>query len=289
MTRYETVNDAWPALYAACASRRPTHSRDGDARELLGVEATIERPDVGGWLTNPTRKASARYAAAELLWYMSGATRIDMIRHYAPQYARFAPDGVAQGAYGPRILAQVDHLLECLSVAGSRQAVLAIHDRFDLARAANKGPDVPCTQSLQFLIRDGRLHLIATMRSNDLWLGFPYDVWCFTRLQCMVAARAGVEVGWYKHQAGSLHLYERNLASEISHEWPVIQRHDHVVGPLDLPTRMRGAVILEERARAGEDVGKYLPQGCLVSECVALCATKWSTPRPAWLAEELLP
>jgi hypothetical protein len=53
--------------------------------------------------------------------------------------------------------------------------------------------------------------MIATMRSNDLWLGLPYDVFAFTCIQQMVAAALGVGLGWYQHQAGSLHVYDRNM------------------------------------------------------------------------------
>src|SRR5260370_41880706 len=48
------------------------------------------------------------------------------------------------------------------------------------------------------------------MRSNDAWLGLPYDVFTFTRIQAYVAAAVGVEPGRYTHTVGSLHLYERD-------------------------------------------------------------------------------
>ena len=43
--------------------------------------------------------------------------------------------------------------------------------------------DIPCTLSLQFFLREASdqlwLHTIATMRSNDAWLGVPYDTFNF--------------------------------------------------------------------------------------------------------------
>ena len=71
--------------------------------------------------------------------------------------------------------------------------------------------DTPCTLSLQFLLRDGRLNLTTTMRSNDVWTGVPYDMFSFCSMQVMMAMTLGVGVGTYTHQAGSLHIYERNL------------------------------------------------------------------------------
>jgi hypothetical protein len=66
---------------------------------------------------------------------------------------------------------------------------------------------VPCTLSLQFLIRDKRLNCIATMRSNDIVWGLTYDVFNFTMIQEYVAVKVGIPLGDYFHNAGSLHLY----------------------------------------------------------------------------------
>src|SRR5690606_26043016 len=51
----------------------------------------------------------------------------------------------------------------------------------------------------------------TVMRSNDLWLGLPYDIMMFTRLQSAMAWALGVRVGKYVHTTFSLHLYERDI------------------------------------------------------------------------------
>jgi thymidylate synthase len=70
--------------------------------------------------------------------------------------------------------------------------------------------DIPCTLSVQFVLRQERLYAITTMRSNDLWLGFPYDVFCFSTLQRLFAYTLGVDVADYVHNVGSMHLYTRD-------------------------------------------------------------------------------
>lgn len=50
------------------------------------------------------------------------------------------------------------------------------------------------------------------MRSNDAYLGLPHDIFAFTMLQEIVARSLKVEVGWYKHAVGSLHLYSVNTS-----------------------------------------------------------------------------
>jgi thymidylate synthase len=53
--------------------------------------------------------------------------------------------------------------------------------------------------------------MIATMRSSDAWLGFPYDLFNFSQLLNWVAGQIGVEVGWIQMDLGSSHLYQRNF------------------------------------------------------------------------------
>jgi hypothetical protein len=49
------------------------------------------------------------------------------------------------------------------------------------------------------------------MRSNDIWLGTPYDVTMFTQLQLSMARALKMFVGTYRHHVGSLHIYERDI------------------------------------------------------------------------------
>ena len=52
--------------------------------------------------------------------------------------------------------------------------------------------------------------MMTTMRSNDIYLGFPYDVFVFTMIQRYVAGAIDMEVGPYHHHVGSMHLYDTN-------------------------------------------------------------------------------
>ena len=89
----------------------------------------------------------------------------------------------------------------------SRQAVLSIHEPRDIAACSK---DIPCTCVIQFLVRDNKLNCIVYMRSNDLYLGLPYDVFSFTMLQELLAKQLNVGLGSYRHCVGSLHVYKRH-------------------------------------------------------------------------------
>jgi thymidylate synthase len=86
------------------------------------------------------------------------------------------------------------------------------------------------------------------MRSNDIILGLPYDVFIFTMLQEMMANKLSIELGKYHHLTGSLHLYEQhlNLSSEIldtpledSFEMPKMGSLEEIPGFIEDEKRIR--------------------------------------------------
>jgi thymidylate synthase len=94
----------------------------------------------------------------------------------------------------------------------TRQALL----RFSLPEHQWMGnKDQTCTLNGLFLIRDNKLNLSITMRSNDLWLGLTYDLpWFMSLMDRMVEELKpyypDLTKGHYTHIVHSLHLYERD-------------------------------------------------------------------------------
>ena len=125
-------------------------------------------------------------------------------------FRKFLRRSVFWGAYGPRVAGDVGNLVGLLGQdPDSRQAVLTIFDSGrDLGRTDQL--DLPCTVAIQFLLREGDLEMFVTMRSNDVWLGLPYDLGQFAMLQAAVAQALGAGMGAYTHAAGSMHLYDRD-------------------------------------------------------------------------------
>lgn len=176
--------------------------------ELLGHQFSCS-PD---WPLALRPGWSEQFALTETAQVIAGRADIRQLRALAPQFEAMAPTYVT---YGPRIAWQLRHVVEMLRAdPGSRQAVVQVHEPGDTGKGY---PEDPCTLSLQFLIRGGRLHLVVTMRSNDLWLGTPTDVYMFTLLQREMASVLGLHQGHYFHQAGSLHLYDRHRDREVPH------------------------------------------------------------------------
>ena len=103
VNQFESLTGLWyDALSDVLEIGEEIKSRDGFCKEILGKQYTLTNLN-SNFITDPIRKMSPFYAAAELLWYLSGHDEIEMISHYAPQYKRFSDDGIKTwGAYGKR-------------------------------------------------------------------------------------------------------------------------------------------------------------------------------------------
>jgi thymidylate synthase len=196
----------------------------GETTEIAGVLLQLSNPRAR--LSRTENKRVLFSCLGELLWYLAGSHDLRFIEYYVSRYAEESDDGVTiHGAYGPRLFHMRGHdqIRNVLSLLrgrpSSRRAVIQLFDASDLA-AQHK--DVPCTCTLQFMIRDSRLHLFTSMRSNDAYIGLPHDVFAFTMLQEIMARSLSVEIGVYKHAVGSLHLYDRhrrNARAYLNEGW----------------------------------------------------------------------
>lgn len=162
----------------------------------------------------PDRSLSYRFMAAEAFWILSGDDRVATIAPYNSRIKDFSDDGERFfGAYGPKIVAQLPYVIEKLQAdEDSRQAGLTIW-----RECPPQTKDVPCTVAIFFNIRGGKLNAHVFMRSSDVWLGVPYDVFNFSMLSHLVCGllnarrRAdAVSPGRLFLTAASSHLYETN-------------------------------------------------------------------------------
>lgn len=210
--------DQWHGILSAQArDGNVQNSRDGEVVGEVISAVTIIKDPTRGIVQSDIRKMPVRYAVGELLWYLSGSNRVSDIAKYSKVWERLSDDGEhVNSAYGHRIFEQFgfdqwEHIKNLLRKDPmSRQAVIHIKDA---SNAPTK--DLPCTVSLQFFLRDNKLYMITYMRSNDLWMGFPYDVFSFTALQVKLAMELGCDLGTYTHIAGSLHIYKRDWRDTV--------------------------------------------------------------------------
>jgi thymidylate synthase len=198
-------------LYSELVKARPNEANRGATREIIGVVLRLSKPKAR--LSRSENRGRTFSALGELLWYLSGSDRLEFIEPYVPLYKDDAVDGVLPGAYGPRIFAmrqkinQLKNVIDTLKEnPRTRRAVIQLFNAEDIETRLT---EIPCTTTLQFFVRDEKLLLSVTMRSNDAYWGLPHDVFCFTMIQEMVARCLDVGLGEYYHYVGSMHVYER--------------------------------------------------------------------------------
>lgn len=192
----------------------PTKGGPKGAVELTGV--LLELTDPRARLSRTETRGKPYSCLGELCWYLAGSKELGFISYYISEYKKYADGDEIFGGYGPRLLNwgggglnQLANVTDRLRrKRDSRRAVVQLFDRQDIVQEHN---DVPCTCTLQFMLRDDKLHMFTNMRSNDAYKGMPHDVFCFTLLQEIVARTLSVDVGTYKHAVGSLHLYVEDL------------------------------------------------------------------------------
>jgi hypothetical protein len=165
-------------------------------RELLGEVAWFYAGEIVG-----RTKVNPRLGFTEGLMLVAGLRDVKWIHAAAPNvdlslYGEFA-------FYGPKGFSQYDGVLaELRRDPDSRRAVVVLATPADLVRSG-----LPCTLALQFFIRDGRLSLLAHMRSSDAVLGVPYDVMQFGLLAQCFAQVLGVPSHAVGLSMGSSHEY----------------------------------------------------------------------------------
>ena len=185
-------------------------------------------------VTIPERELGYKFMFAEAHWILSGDNRVSTIKPYSNVIKRFSDDGVFYfGAYGPKVVDQLPYICKALNDdIDTRQACINIwREKPPVSK------DVPCTLSLQFLVRRGTLYVIANMRSNDVWLGWPYDNFNFSMIGlsvCLLMKEIhgkDLKLGMLTNNAGSRHLYKENFekafkvvdSKEIGNSYPTFK------------------------------------------------------------------
>lgn len=208
---HRSANELFTAACArVLATGRTVAPRGLPTKEVLGSSLRLADPRSRFVDLPPHRVISPAFAVAEALWILSGSGEA-WIHHFNRSLATYVGDGAPHGAYGPRLRAwagidQFDRVRRLLlNDPDSRRAVLTI---FDPAKDLTDERDIPCTLSHRFYLRDGVLHMVTTMRSQDVWRGLPYDLFTATLLLELMAGWIGAQVGHWHHEVDSLHLYE---------------------------------------------------------------------------------
>lgn len=188
----------WDSTHEVSPRGEKTH-------EIIGLVTEIDMDSP--IITVPQRELDYQFMAEEARWILSGERRLSHILR--KNLLKYSDDGVTmRGAYGPPFLQQVEHVVDLLRGApNTRQAVMTLWER-----SPRSSRDIPCTVGLQWLFRNEKLHCNVFMRSSDIYLGFPYDIFTFSMmtLYLIKSIKIPIPLGTLRLFAGSAHLYARH-------------------------------------------------------------------------------
>ena len=215
MKKYENLHDCFQSkLQDITYDGNSVMSNNSSQTELLFQSMEISDPTKLS-INHPSRKFSPIYSVLEFLWYLSGHRKTNNIGKCANIWLKIQDEQKeVESNYGTYILGeQWDWILrELENDKDSRRCTIVIHQPHHKTKNSK---DLPCTQYLQFFIRDNKLHLGVNMRSNDIIFGFCNDIFNFALFQQLMLNELrtiypDLKLGSYHHHAGSLHLYEQH-------------------------------------------------------------------------------
>lgn len=166
------------------------------------------------------------YIQNEIDWYISKSLNVNDIPGEVPKIwkAIASPDGLINSNYGYLIFSrengsQIYNVIDALLQSPSTRRATMIYTRPTMHNDfnANGMQDFVCTNTVQYIIRDNKLHVIVQMRSNDAWAGFRNDlawqlyVQKFVLDNLNIACSTPYELGNIHWQVSSLHIYQRQF------------------------------------------------------------------------------
>lgn len=225
-TAYRNARTAFvEELYRLNEYGKTIDSRNGNVKELIGATFVIQRP----WercILVAKRNDNIFHKIAESMWVLAGRNDTDWLSAYLPSAANWADDGKHwRAGYGPRlrrwkcetdiVFGGVDQVSECIRLLKvdplTRRAVMTIFDP-ELDYCDSK--DIPCNNWIQFLLRDGSLHMLVSQRSSDIWFGFSgINAFEWYVLHAYMCGQLGCHMGNLIYTIGSLHIYERHWSA----------------------------------------------------------------------------
>jgi thymidylate synthase len=90
----------------------------------------------------------------------------------------------------------------------SRQAVVVIFNPFKDSNLVNK--NIPAMMYFQFRIKNKKLLMTAHLRSNDILIGWPANIYQLFKVQEYVAKELGVDIGSLTTISNSAHVFLDN-------------------------------------------------------------------------------
>ena len=221
----ETCKEIIAHGYSSEGTNVRTRWEDGSEANyisLVGVSNKYDLSQEFPMITLRNNTNTVKKAIDELLWiWQKKSNKIaDLDSHIWDQWA--GEDGTIGKAYGYQFsrkyqfktkegikeMDQVDYVLYLLQNDPSSRRIMTNLFCHDELKDMNLEP---CAFGTQWLVKEGKLHLILNQRSQDMLAANGWNTMQYAALTHMFAQVAGLEVGTLTHNIGDCHIYDRHI------------------------------------------------------------------------------
>ena len=211
--------------YSSKGTNVRTRWDDGEEANYFSIAGVQNKYDVGKefpMITLRNNTKTVKNAIDEILWiWQKKSNKIsDLHSHIWDQWAN--EEGTIGKAYGYqlgkkyefktkegiKVMDQVDYVLYLLKHdQSSRRIMTNLFNHEELKDMELE----PCAYGTQWLVKEGKLHLILNQRSQDMLTANGWNLMQYAALQYMFAQVSGLEVGTLTHNIGDCHIYDRHI------------------------------------------------------------------------------
>lgn len=196
---------------------------------VLGYQNRFSLTEGSGFPLLTTKKIPFRYVIGELLWFLSGESRVDFLRKnkitiWDPWATKEACEryGLEEGdlgrIYGPQWIHwlkrdggeinQIANLINGLKEDpySKRHKVTAWNpEDIDSVFVA------PCHGDFKCFVTDDMVSLHLCQRSADVFIGVPFNIASYALLLLMIAQVTGLKPGEFVHTTSDTHIYLNHI------------------------------------------------------------------------------
>ena len=211
--------------YSSKGTNVRTRWDDGEEANYVSIVGVQNKYDVGKefpMITLRNNTKTIKNAIDEILWiWQKKSNKVSELNsHIWDQWAN--KEGTIGKAYGYqlgkkyefktkeeiKVMDQVDYVLYLLkNDQSSRRIMTNLFNHEDLKDMELE----PCAYGTQWLVKEGKLHLILNQRSQDMLTANGWNLMQYAALQYMFAQVSDLEVGTLTHNIGDCHIYDRHI------------------------------------------------------------------------------
>ena len=221
----KTCEEIFKKGYSSEGTNVRTRWEDGTEANyysIVGVQNKYDLEKEFPMITLRNNSKTIKNAIDEILWiWQKKSNKISELNsHIWDKWA--GEDGKIGKAYGYQLakkyefktkdgikeMDQVDYVLYLLKNDPSSRRIMTNLFNHEELKDMNLEP---CAYGTQWLVKEGKLHLILNQRSQDMLTANGWNVMQYATLQCMFAQVAGLKPGTLTHNIGDCHIYDRHV------------------------------------------------------------------------------